>query len=64
MKNKIKACGRVLRGYASNTSGATAVEYGVMVAVLSVSLISAYKLMASGQNSMWSELSNKFSSAN
>ena len=62
MQNRIKKFCALMQKYMGNEQGATAVEYGLLVAVLSVALIASYELIGGSTNSMWSNLSNNFTS--
>lgn len=63
MKNKINSCKKLLTRFAKDTSGATAIEYGLLVAVLSIALISSYKLIGDSNNSVWGDMTNSFDAA-
>ncbi len=63
MQSRIKKIVGLFQDFCEDTDGATAVEYGLLVAVLSVALIASYEMIGGSTNSMWSDLSNSFSSA-
>ncbi len=52
------------KAFGRDEKGATAMEYGLIVALLSVALIGSFSLIASSQNSMWSGLSNALEASN
>jgi pilus assembly protein Flp/PilA len=43
--------------------GATAIEYGLIVALISVAAIGAMSSMGGGNNGMWTRISNNVSNA-
>ncbi|MBR0554284.1 Flp family type IVb pilin [Ciceribacter sp. L1K23] len=45
------------------TSGATAVEYGVLAALLSLALVGGYSSMADGVENTWATISTTYSDA-
>jgi pilus assembly protein Flp/PilA len=47
-----------LRKLGGDTRGATAIEYGLIVALIAVACISAMQSLGGGSNGMWSRLSN------
>ena len=47
-----------------NSKGATAIEYGLIAALIVVALISGLGSLGGGTNGMWGKLSNKVSNAN
>lgn len=49
--------------FAKDESGATAIEYGLIAALVSVAIIAALKVLASNLNSTFSQVSNNLSSA-
>ena len=63
MQNRIKKLGGLLKKYCSNTEGATAIEYALLVSLLSVALIASLSLMADTQSTMWNDVSNTFTSS-
>ncbi|MBO3762359.1 Flp family type IVb pilin [Ciceribacter sp. L1K22] len=47
----------------SDSSGATAVEYGVLAALLSLALVGGYSSMADGVENTWATISTTYSDA-
>lgn len=58
--NAIRSFLRTLR---RNQGGATAIEYGLIVALISVAAIGALSLMGGGSNGMWTNISGNVSNA-
>ena len=58
MQNKIETGKTFVRRYCADISGATAVEYGLLVGVLTVGLIASYKVISVNENSLWNSVSN------
>lgn len=56
----IRTMGRKLR---SDKRGATAIEYGLIVALIAVGMISGLSTLGGGSNGMWTQLDNKFEQA-
>ena len=56
----IRSCFRTLR---RDQGGATAIEYGLIVALISVAAIGAMSSMGGGNNGMWTRISNNVSNA-
>ncbi len=54
---------KLLRDYKDNDSGATAMEYGLIVALISVTLIAAFSLIAANSDSLWNTVINDFEAA-
>ncbi|MEO6112827.1 MAG: Flp family type IVb pilin [Sphingomicrobium sp.] len=52
----IRTTGRKLR---SDRRGATAIEYGLIVALIAVAVVGAMKNLGGGSNGMWGKLDNK-----
>ena len=50
---------RNLRGLLADRRGATAIEYGLIAALIAVSAIGGMSALGGGSNGMWSNLSNK-----
>ena len=48
----------LLRRLRRDESGATAIEYGLIVALLAVFCIGAFNVLAGGSNSMWAYVSD------
>ncbi len=53
-----------MRRYCADVSGATAVEYGLVVGVLTVGLIASYKVIAVNENSLWNTVSDSVEATN
>ena len=64
MRNKLKAGKCFVRRYCADVSGATAVEYGLVVGVLTVGLIASYKVIAVNENSLWNTVSDSVEATN
>ena len=54
---------RNLRGLLADDRGATAIEYGLIAALICVAIIGALGGLGGGVGGMWSDLSNDVSSA-
>jgi len=54
---------RIARRLRSDVQGATAVEYGLMIALIMLSIIGAVELVGSGINNVYNHLTNTFNSA-
>ncbi len=52
----IRTTGRKLR---SDKRGATAIEYGLIVALIAVAMVGALNNLGGGSNGMWGKLDNK-----
>lgn len=52
----IRTTGRKLR---SDRRGATAIEYGLIAALIAVAVISSMKNLGGGSNGMWGRLDNR-----
>lgn len=50
------------RSYAEDESGATAIEYGLIAALIGVGIIGGLKTLAGDSESMWGELESKVNS--
>jgi pilus assembly protein Flp/PilA len=50
---------KVLRAYYDDTSGATAIEYGLIAALIGLGLVAGLRLMGGGTTGMWTKISNK-----
>jgi pilus assembly protein Flp/PilA len=59
----MKKIGTIVKKYMADTSGATIMEYGLIVALLSVALIAAYSAIAQDQNSLWNKVAEGVSGA-
>lgn len=55
----MNAITNVLRAYYHDKSGATAIEYGLIAALIGVGLIGGLKLLGGGTNGMWTTIANK-----
>ncbi len=54
----MKRTGKVLQNFLRSDSGATAVEYGILAAILSLTLIAGVSGMGARVSGMWNSLSN------
>lgn len=52
---------RMLRRLRSDKRGATAIEYGLIAALIAVAAISGMKSIGGGSNGMWGRLDNRVS---
>jgi pilus assembly protein Flp/PilA len=52
--------GRKLR---SDKRGATAIEYGLIVALIAIAMMSGLRSLGGGSNGMWSRLDNRIANA-
>lgn len=52
---------RTLRRLRSDKRGATAIEYGLIVALIAVAAISGMSALGGGSNGLWGKLDNKVS---
>ena len=50
---------RLLRRLRSDKRGATAIEYGLIVALIAVAMMGGMKALGGGANGMWGRLSNE-----
>lgn len=50
------------KSYVEDESGATAIEYGLIAALIGVGIIGGLKTLAGDSSSMWGELETKVSS--
>ena len=50
---------RMLRRLRSDKRGATAIEYGLIAALIAVAAIGGMKSLGGGSNGMWGRLDNK-----
>ena len=50
---------RTLRRLRSDKRGATAIEYGLIVALIAVAMIGALQTLGGGTNGMWGKLETK-----
>lgn len=53
----------ILRTLAANSRGATAIEYGLIAALIVVAMIGALGGLGGGVGGMWSNLSSQFQNA-
>lgn len=56
----IRTTGRKLR---SDKRGATAIEYGLICALIAVAIVGALRSLGGGAGGMWSELDNRVTEA-
>lgn len=54
---------RMLRRLRSDKRGATAIEYGLIAALIAVAAIGGMKSLGGGANGMWGRLDNKVDQA-
>jgi pilus assembly protein Flp/PilA len=54
---------RLLRRIRSDKRGATAIEYGLIAALIAVAAISGMSALGGGANGMWGRLDNRVSEA-
>ena len=54
---------RLLRRIRSDKRGATAIEYGLIAALIAVAAISGMQALGGGSNGMWGKLGNRVSDA-
>ncbi len=54
----------MLRKFIQDESGATAIEYGLIAALIAVAIIAAVRVVATELNSTFTEVSDELSSAN
>ena len=47
----------------SDERGATAIEYGLIVALIAVTCVGAFSMMGGGSNGMWTNISGQVTSA-
>jgi pilus assembly protein Flp/PilA len=55
---------KLLKAILEDRSGATAIEYGLIAALIVIAMITALNNFANETISMWNNVSNKMSSAN
>lgn len=55
----MNAMRKLLNDYARDTSGATAIEYGLIAALIGVGIIGSIRLLGGGTDGMWTKISNK-----
>ncbi len=53
----------MLKTFFEDDSGATAMEYGLIAALISVSILAGYKAVGGGLNSHWNDTANTISGA-
>ena len=56
----VRTMGRKLR---SDKRGATAIEYGLIVALIAIAMMGGLRSLGGGANGMWSRLDNRFEAA-
>ena len=54
---------RTMRRLRSDKRGATAIEYGLIVALIAVAIISSLQTLGGGSNGMWGKLDNKIANS-
>jgi pilus assembly protein Flp/PilA len=54
----VLAIRQFLRTLGANHRGATAIEYGLIAALIAVAIVSSLKSLGGGAGGMWSNLSN------
>ena len=54
---------RSIRQFVADESGATAIEYGLIVALVSIAMVSFAELMGESLSAFWSDTSTKMSNA-
>jgi len=59
----VSAIRNILRKLCVDTRGATAIEYGLIVALIAVACISAMQKLGGGAQGMWGKLDQKVSAA-
>ncbi|PHR92870.1 MAG: Flp family type IVb pilin [Robiginitomaculum sp.] len=58
MPNKFEKCKSLLSRYCHDTSGATALEYALLVAMLSIAMIGASQYIVSSQSNSFNKIAN------
>jgi len=53
----------MLKHFLNDESGATAIEYGLIAALISVSLLAGYKVIGESLNTQWNATADAISSA-
>ncbi len=59
----MNAIRRTLRALLTDQSGATAVEYGLIAALIVVAIVGSLALLGGGTNGMWTEISSEVGQA-
>ena len=54
---------RTMRRLRSDKRGATAIEYGLIAALIAVAIISSLQTLGGGSNGMWGKLDSKLSNS-
>ncbi len=54
---------RTMRRLRSDKRGATAIEYGLIAALIAVAIISSLSTLGGGSNGMWGKLDSKLSNS-
>lgn len=54
---------RTMRRLRSDKRGATAIEYGLIAALIAVAIVSSLSSLGGGSNGMWGKLDNKLQNA-
>jgi pilus assembly protein Flp/PilA len=59
----MKALVRLCRGLKTNRSGGTAIEYGLIAALIVIAMIASLKMLANVTTGMWNDVNEQVSSA-
>ena len=59
----MRAVRKSFRRLRSDKRGATAIEYGLLVALLALAMIAGLSTLGGGANGMWGSMSNKVDAA-
>jgi pilus assembly protein Flp/PilA len=59
----MKAIRTMLRSLCHSERGATAIEYGLIVAMIAVACIAGMRSLGGGSGGMWTQISDKFTNA-
>ena len=54
---------KFIKNFVNDESGATAIEYGLIAALIAICLLTALQHMATQTNSMWTMIKTKFAEA-
>ena len=60
----MKAIRRMLCKLLTDKSGATAIEYGLIAALIIIAMMGGLSALGGGSGGMWSELANKVANTN
>ena len=55
---------KLLKEFIQNESGATAIEYGLIVGLISIAIVGSATTMGSELNNLFTDLGNEYSSIN